>query len=69
MGRDTSLSPQSGRHDRQLVRYLLGLLPEKDTERFDEECVVDDDVAERLRVVEDDLVDAEPLPVADDLRS
>ncbi len=44
--------------DRQLERYLIGLLPEADAERLDELSVVDDDVAERLRIVEDDLVDA-----------
>jgi len=44
-------------HDRH-VRYLLGLLPEVENRRLDESSVVDDDVAARLRVVEDDLVDA-----------
>jgi len=44
--------------DRQLERYLLGLLPEGDAERLDELSITDDNVAERLRIVEDDLVDA-----------
>ena len=44
--------------DRQLERYLLGLLPEGDAERLDELSITDDDVAGRLRIVEDDLVDA-----------
>ncbi|HWW82957.1 MAG TPA: hypothetical protein VNZ26_05100 [Vicinamibacterales bacterium] len=44
--------------DQQLVRYLLGLLPNVEAERLDEASVVDDDLALRLRVVENDLVDA-----------
>jgi hypothetical protein len=44
--------------DGQLVRYLLGLLPDEEAERLDEQSIVDDEVAARLRVVEDDLVDA-----------
>ena len=44
--------------DRQLERYLLGLLPEEDAERLDELSITDDNVAGRLRIVEDDLVDA-----------
>jgi hypothetical protein len=43
--------------DQHLVRYLLGLLPEEEVERVDELSVVDDEVAWRLRSVEDDLVD------------
>ena len=43
--------------DRQLERYLLGLLPPEDTERVDELSVVDEDTAWRLRAVENDLVD------------
>jgi len=50
--RDTPLD------DQQLIRYLLGLLPRNEADRFDEATVVDDDVAARLRGVEDDLVDA-----------
>jgi hypothetical protein len=43
--------------DGELVRYLLGLLPEHETERIEELRIVDDEVAWRLRAVEDDLVD------------
>ena len=50
--RDTPLD------DQHLVRYLLGLLPPHEADRFDELSVVDDVVAARLRSVEDDLVDA-----------
>lgn len=50
--RDTPLD------DQQLIRYLLGLLPPNEADRFDEASVVDDEVATRLRGVEDDLVDA-----------
>ena len=53
-----SLLPDSGPDDQQLVRYLLGLLPEEDAERLDEASIVDDEIAGRLRVVENDLVDA-----------
>ena len=44
--------------DRQLVRYILGLLPQKDAERLDEQSIADDELATRLRSVENDLVDA-----------
>lgn len=44
--------------DRVLIRYLLGLLPEEETERLDELSIVGDDFACRLREVENDLVDA-----------
>jgi hypothetical protein len=44
--------------DQQLIDYLLHLLPPDDTARLDETTIVDDDVAERLRIVEHDLVDA-----------
>jgi len=40
-----------------LVRYLLGTLPDDETERLDELSVVDDEVAADLRVAEHDLVD------------
>jgi hypothetical protein len=42
----------------RLQDYLLGLLPEEEVERIDEESIADDDVAARLSAVEDDLVDA-----------
>lgn len=44
--------------DEQLVRYLIGSLDEHDTERFDELSISDDEFVERLRVVENDLIDA-----------
>jgi len=50
--------PQDLGHDDRLVRYLLGLLPAKDAERLDELTVADDEMAWRLRVAENDLVDA-----------
>ena len=49
---------EQGHDTRHLERYLLGLLSDEDAERLDELSIVDDDVAERLRVVENDLVDA-----------
>jgi hypothetical protein len=53
-----SLPHASRPDDQQLVRYLLGLLPEDDVERLDEMSIADDEVAWRLRTVENDLVDA-----------
>lgn len=44
--------------DDVLVRYLLGELPDDEAERLDEQSVVDEDFAARLRLVEDDLVDS-----------
>jgi hypothetical protein len=44
--------------DQRLVSYLIGRLSAEDVERMDELSIVDDAVAERLRVVEEDLVDA-----------
>jgi len=44
--------------EQQLVRYLLGLLPEEETERLDELTMVDDKIAWRLRAAENDLVDS-----------
>jgi hypothetical protein len=52
------ISRVSMQDDRQLIRYLLGLLPENEAQRYDEQSIVDDDVAARLRQVENDLVDA-----------
>jgi hypothetical protein len=43
--------------DAQIVRYLLGLLPDADADRFDEASIADDEFAARLRSVEADLVD------------
>jgi hypothetical protein len=53
-----SLPREFGRDDQELVRYLLKLLPDEDAERLDEASIDDDEVAARLRIVEDDLVDA-----------
>lgn len=46
----------AGSHE-HLVRYLLDLLPDDEAQPLDEATIVDDRVAARLRVVEDDLVD------------
>ena len=43
--------------DEQLVRYLLGELPEAEAELLDERSVTDDALALRLRELENDLVD------------
>lgn len=52
------LAHQTEYDDELLVQYLLGLLPTERTERLDEEGIADDDVAARLRIAEQDLVDA-----------
>jgi hypothetical protein len=44
--------------DRRLIRYLLGTLTAGEAEELDELSMTDEDFAGRLRVVEDDLVDA-----------
>ena len=44
--------------DKQLTRYLLGLLPDNEAEVLDEQSIADDEMAARLRSVETDLVDA-----------
>lgn len=44
--------------DDQLISYILGCLPEEATERVDELSIIDDELAARLRLIEDDLVDA-----------
>jgi hypothetical protein len=44
--------------DEVLERYLLGLLEEEEAERLDQASIEDDDVASRLRIAEDDLIDA-----------
>jgi hypothetical protein len=50
--------PRDSFHDDQLISYLLGRLPEEEAERLDEQSIVDDELAARLRLAEDDLVDA-----------
>ena len=52
-----SLTHEQGFDDGYLVRYLLGLLPEQESERLDELSIADDEMAWRLRSAEDDLVD------------
>src|SRR5436190_3332496 len=47
----------STQDQRELVNFLLGLLPPDDAERLDEASIVDDEVAAQLRDAEDDLVD------------
>jgi hypothetical protein len=42
----------------EIIRYLLGQLPEAESDRIDELCFVDDEFSARLLVVEDDLIDA-----------
>jgi hypothetical protein len=44
--------------DDRLTRYLLGELPDAEAEQLDEQSIADDDVADRLRVAETDLIDA-----------
>jgi hypothetical protein len=44
--------------DQTIRAYLLGQLPEAETERLDELSITDDECAERIRAVEHDLVDA-----------
>ncbi len=44
--------------DQLLTRYLLGSLPDEDAERLDEMSIADDEIAWRLRALENDLVDA-----------
>lgn len=44
--------------DKLLTEYLLGLLPEGDAETLDELSFTDDEMAARMRAVENDLVDA-----------
>jgi hypothetical protein len=53
--------------DQTLTQYLLGALPEAETERLDELSLTDDEIAEALQVAEQDLVDAyvqDELPAA-----
>ncbi|HKS39680.1 MAG TPA: hypothetical protein VJX74_03630 [Blastocatellia bacterium] len=45
-------------NDQLLTSYLLGSLPEAETESLDELSITDDEFAGRLQVVENDLVDA-----------
>jgi hypothetical protein len=49
---------EPGSDDREIARYLLGLLPDEETERLDEASIADDEFAARLRIAEADLVDS-----------
>ena len=44
--------------DKTITRYLLGSVPESETERFDELSVSDDQFADALKAAERDLIDA-----------
>ncbi len=44
--------------DQLLLSYLLGLLGPADIGRLDEASITDDELAARLRTVEEDLIDA-----------
>jgi hypothetical protein len=52
-----SVPQESERDDDLLTRYVLGLLSEEEREQVDEASIVDDEVAARLRSVENDLID------------
>ena len=52
------MSGEPIRDDQILVQYLLGSLPEDQSERLDELSVSDDDFVWRLHAAENDLVDA-----------
>ena len=60
------LPRESKRNDRELRDYLLERLPNEDRERLEEASIVDDEVAVRLRMVEDDLVDGYVRGTLDD---
>lgn len=45
-------------NEKTLREYLLGLLPEAETESLDELSVTEEEFAQQLREVEDDLIDA-----------
>jgi hypothetical protein len=44
--------------EQMMVDYLLGRLPENENERLDELSIADDEFAEKLNAVENDLVDS-----------
>lgn len=44
--------------DERIFAYLLGELPEEESERFEEECFAGDDWPEQIKLAEDDLIDA-----------
>jgi hypothetical protein len=49
---------ESMNDEQKISNYLLGALPETEAERLDELSVANDEFAARMRVVENDLVDA-----------
>jgi len=51
------MPPHDAYDEHELAQYLLGVLPPRETERLDQDSVADDEVAARLRILEDDLVD------------
>lgn len=53
-----SSSEKATYEDSNLIKYLIGALPESDAERLDELSVSDDDFAIRLEAIENDLVDS-----------
>jgi hypothetical protein len=59
-GKEVKMAPSDNQalDDELLKRYLLGALPEAETERLHELSVTDGDLAGRLDAVENDLVDA-----------
>jgi hypothetical protein len=59
-GKEVKMAPSENQalDDELLKRYLLGALPEAETERLHELSVTDGDLAGRLEAVENDLVDA-----------
>ena len=55
--------------DRALTRYLLGQLAGEEADRLDELAIVDDEVAWRVREIENDLVDAYVRRMLDDTKN
>ena len=50
--------PRESPQDEQLIRHLLGALPDEEAQRIEEVCLLDDEAALRLEVLEGELVDA-----------
>lgn len=49
--------PQTDMHSDQVTRYLLGQLPESEIQRLDALRTTDENFRQRVRIVEDDLID------------
>jgi hypothetical protein len=45
-------------NDEIIIQYLLGSLPNEETERLDKLSLIDDEYAKRLTIVENDLIDS-----------